>query len=130
MVTLDQVQTSLIVEDDFIIAMEMAERLERLGCRDVQTASKVESALEAVRKGVQFAVLEVSVCGKSCARIAEMLTALGIPFIYFTGYPQNTFPDLPDAPWLAKPADEVDVELAISDALNRGWKPPEPSVEA
>ena len=58
MVTLDQVQTSLIVEDDFIIAMEMAERLERLGCRDVQTASKVESALEAVRKGVQFAVLK------------------------------------------------------------------------
>lgn len=129
MVTLDQIQVALVVEDDFLIAIDMQTHLERLGCRDVQTANTVESALEFIRAGVQFAVLDISLGGKSCAPIAEMLTALGIPFFYFSGYPRSSHPDLPDAPWLAKPAGDADVEEAVSATLSRPTKPIEPFVE-
>jgi DNA-binding NtrC family response regulator len=132
MVLLDHVEVALIVEDDFLIAVDMEEQLKRLGCREISMANTVKGALLAIEEGVQFVVLDVSLSNEPCTPVAQKLTELGIPFIYFTGYPQDnySYAHLPSASWLAKPASEVDLVAAISTALSKAWKPPEPAAQS
>lgn len=131
MVILDHVEVALIVEDDFLIAVDMEEQLKRLGCREISMANTVEGALLAIEDGVQFVVLDVSLSNEPCTPVAQRLAELGIPFIYFTGYPQDnySYAHLPSAPWLSKPASEMDLVAAVSAALSKAWKPLEQSAQ-
>jgi hypothetical protein len=67
--------------------------------------------------GVQFAVLDVALAGEPCMELAKRLVTSGTPFIYFSGYQPDDFPDLPSAPWVNKPAADGHLLAAISAAL-------------
>ncbi|CAN7618716.1 hypothetical protein [Devosia sp. LjRoot3] len=115
---LSHVSRALVVEDDYLLATQMQDFLSAFGCEEVITASRVNTALHAVNVGVRFAVLDVSLGGEPCDHIARRLSADVIPFIYVSGYQQEHHPELPLAPWVAKPAIERNLLEAISSALN------------
>jgi CheY-like chemotaxis protein len=104
----------LVVEDMFLVALDLADQLTDAGCEVIGPASTVKQALERI-DGVDLegALLDVNLDGERSFPVAEFLAARGIPFVFLTGYDGPTvFPEeFQSAPRLAKP---VDVKSLIS----------------
>jgi DNA-binding LytR/AlgR family response regulator len=77
----------LVVEDEFILASDLAHFLESRGAKIVGPASSVESALPLV-EGQQLdgAVLDVNLGKERVYPVADALTARGVPIVFATGY--------------------------------------------
>lgn len=98
----------LVVEDAFLVALDLSDELAEAGCDVVGPASSVEQALEEI-DGVDLdgAVLDVNLNGERSFPLAEHLAARDVPFVFLTGYDSATvFPDqFRDSPRLSKPVD-------------------------
>jgi CheY-like chemotaxis protein len=83
----------LVVEDEYLVAMDMSAWLEAEGAHVVGPASNVNAALEAL-KGAELdgAILDVNLRGEMAYPIADALAARGIPFVFTTGYDARTVP--------------------------------------
>ncbi|WP_420135681.1 response regulator [Rhodopseudomonas sp.] len=80
-------KTVLIVEDEFLIAMDLAHMLEGLGWRVIGPAPDVQAAfrlLEMERPVV--ALLDVNLGKELVTPIAETLKAQGVPFAVASAY--------------------------------------------
>ena len=117
MSVLSQISHALVVEDDVVLALQIQDFLTDLGCAETVIAPRLDKAILALNVGVQFAVLDVALAGEPCTELAERLVTAGTPFIYFSGYRRDDFPDLPSAPWVNKPAADGHLLAAISAAL-------------
>ncbi|MFC4308278.1 HWE histidine kinase domain-containing protein [Steroidobacter flavus] len=96
----------LLVEDNFIIALDAEDAIRRVGAREVRTASNVSAALEMIdERTPEFAVLDVNLGIETSFEIANRLLALGVPFAFMTGYGENeAFPEeLAQVPRIRKP---------------------------
>src|SRR5215467_5977708 len=83
----------LVVEDEYLVAMDMSAYLEAAGAHVVGPASNVNAALEAVEHSeLDGAILDVNLRGEMAYPVADALAARGIPFVFTTGY------DLPTCP--------------------------------
>lgn len=111
----------LIVEDETLVAMLIEEYLSELGCEVAFTASRVSKAQKFVQtSGFDVAVLDVNVAGESSVRLAEMLEARGIPFVFASGYGARGV----DRRWrqfpvLQKPFTEGELGTALLASLGR-----------
>jgi CheY-like chemotaxis protein len=77
----------LIVEDDPIIALDFEDTIFGFGVKTVRTAGSVTKALEMIAdRAPDFALLDVGLVREKSFAIAERLDALGIPFVFVTGY--------------------------------------------
>lgn len=114
MSVLTHVSRALVAEDNFVLAVELQQELFDLGCPEAVIACRVDSAILALKVGLQFAVVDVELDGEPCTELAERLVASGIPFVYFSGYRREDFPELPSAPWVNKPASAGELAAAIS----------------
>ena len=77
----------LIVEDEFIIADEIATIVEAAGHAVVGPVGALDEALRALdRDPPDFAIIDASLRGTSSAPLAERLRALRLPFCVCTGY--------------------------------------------
>jgi CheY-like chemotaxis protein len=106
----------LIVEDEFVIALDLSYQLEEAGYEVCGPASKTAAALELIEKDApDLALLDVNLGkGETSWDIARVLTTRQIPFAFLTGYPGTVLPaDLVDAPILAKPCQFNLVQEAI-----------------
>lgn len=96
----------VLVEDEALIVMDLADEIERAGARVVAECATVDEALGAIAT-VQFdaAVLDVDLRGRDVFPVADRLIELGKPFLFHTGH--ATRYDLegryPDKPVCAKP---------------------------
>jgi two-component sensor histidine kinase len=81
-------QRVLIVEDEALVALDLANMLRVLGYDNVETASNVSEALVALRKGARpaLAIVDVNLAGQSSEPVVEVLRALGSPTILASGY--------------------------------------------
>ncbi|KQN92816.1 hypothetical protein ASE95_09235 [Sphingomonas sp. Leaf231] len=81
----------------------------------VGPAGRVDDAMALVdRGGVDVAMLDVNLGSAMCFPVAERLAALGIPFLFLTGYDGWTLPEpLRDVPLLAKPFNNNAVVAAV-----------------
>ncbi|MCK9819039.1 HWE histidine kinase domain-containing protein [Komagataeibacter oboediens] len=96
----------LLVEDQFLIAMEAEWAIEESNLGQVRTVASVYEALTAIRTRLpDVAILDVNLGDESSIEIAHMLRARGVPFIFATGYADRTMipPDLRDIPVERKP---------------------------
>ncbi len=83
----------LVVEDEYLVAMDMSAYLEAAGAHVVGPASNVNAALEAVAHAeLDGAVLDVNLRGEMAYPVADALTARGIPFVFTTGYDAHAVP--------------------------------------
>ena len=107
----------LVVEDEFLIAMEVEDVLRALGAEVVGPFGRLEPALGAVQKEeLDGAVLDVRLDGETSEQVAAVLVSRGVPVLLTTGYESEQLPpDLRHLPRLRKPFDERD----LRDMLDR-----------
>jgi PAS domain S-box-containing protein len=90
----------LIVEDEPLVGMELADALESAGFSVLGPAASNEDALALIVKhGCDGAVLDVNLGRETSEPLAHKLAAEGIPFVTLTGYAPDQLP----APFLSSP---------------------------
>ena len=98
----------LVVEDEFLIASELACLLNDAGAVITGPCASVREAFAAIDDldgGIDAAILDVNLGegGKSYS-IADRLESLGIPYVFTTGYARSSDnPSYSDRPRLEKP---------------------------
>lgn len=113
----------LIVEDDALIAYDLADELTAIGYEVVGPARDCEQALDLIeREGCDIAVLDVNLGpGLTSEPVAVELKMRAIPFAVASGYGRDQFPRIfRDAPLLPKP---VRVDFLIDRLHALGRKP-------
>ena len=95
----------LVVEDEALVALDLAEMIEDLGHAVVSTCSSSDAALDFLGQSeVDFAVLDYNLRQGTSATIADRLMALRVPFAFLTGYRPTGLPErFRDCTILAKP---------------------------
>jgi CheY-like chemotaxis protein len=83
----------LVVEDEVFLATLIEELLITAGYRVVK-ASRVDAALDLLRGGASFdaALLDINLNGVEVFPIAARLRALGVPFVFASGYGRQGLP--------------------------------------
>ena len=117
----------LVVEDEFVIALDLQNLLEAAGHEVVALAASVADALalldgdgrgdgggdaESGRRPplLDGAVLDVNLRGEPATPVADALAARGVPFVFVSGYgAAGRPPGHEAAPVLAKPYSEGDL---------------------
>jgi DNA-binding response OmpR family regulator len=110
----------LIVEDESLLAMDLADRLTREGCNVIGLASREAKALDLVaRDRPDAVVLDLNLDGRLPIDLAETLVARQIPFVIVTGYGKRPFdvPALLEAPRLQKPVNTPDLVHALCEVI-------------
>ena len=113
----------LIVEDDFLLAMELEALVEGGGGTVIGSVSSVQQALIKLDHELpDVALLDVNLKGERATPVAGALQARGVPFVVITGYSnqQLTEPELRAAPRLEKPVNAGDLRHALLRALALG----------
>ena len=83
----------LVVEDEFLIALDIAGVLEQAGITVIGPAGSVGDALRAIDgEVVHGALLDAHLAGEPVTRIADALKARGIPFAFVSGYGREQLP--------------------------------------
>lgn len=107
----------LVVEDEPLIAMDLAQIFREAGAR-VVVATSLPTALDAVKNGaLSAAILDHALGDDDSASVRAHLVALGIPFAIYSAYPK---PDgAGDYVHLNKPALPADLLAAVEGLLAR-----------
>jgi CheY-like chemotaxis protein len=87
-------KTVLVVEDEFIIAMEYVLHLEEHGAQVAGPVTSVAQALDAVRQlRIDAAVLDIDLQGTKSFAVADALMERGVAFVFATGYDDAVIPE-------------------------------------
>jgi CheY-like chemotaxis protein len=110
----------LVVEDEYVIAMEIADVLADFGAVIIGPAGSVEEALGLVSQEgpVDAAVLDVNLGGQKVFPVAEALDARAVPYLFATGYDASVLEAFPQPPRLEKPADPRVIAATLGRLLN------------
>ncbi|WP_018265104.1 response regulator [Methylosinus sp. LW4] len=83
----------LVVEDEPLIALALEETLAEHGFRVVASAQTVAVALRDIAEA-QFdvALLDLRIGAESVEPVADRLAAMGVPFVFATGYGRSALP--------------------------------------
>lgn len=110
----------LIVEDEYLIAMNLKENLELAGCVVVGPVPSVENAVEVIElePHIDAGVVDVNLGGKLAYPVADCLQARNIPFIFTSGYEigllRTRYPKVANC---GKPYVFRNIEAALVDAI-------------
>ena len=101
----------LVVEDEALVSMMVEDELRDAGATVLGPAACVADAMRLVEAaaadgGISVAVLDINLEGRHVGPVADRLAALGVPFLFATGYGGNRDAGGHDAaPVLEKPFD-------------------------
>jgi CheY-like chemotaxis protein len=106
----------LVVEDEFLIALDIVAALENAGLTVVGPASTVSDALTAIQsRPLRGALLDAHLGGESAARIADVLLARGLPFAFVSGYGRESLPPAHNAaPLVRKPFTDQEILATVA----------------
>lgn len=111
----------LIVEDEYILAMDLSNSLEDQGAEVIGPAGAVEGALALLGSTDRLdgAVLDINLGGTMVYPVVDALRERGVPCVFVTGYSRWVGPEAyADIPRLEKP-----VELrTLARALCAVWR--------
>ncbi|OSZ69297.1 regulator [Sphingomonas sp. IBVSS2] len=110
-----------IIEDEPLVALELAAILADAGVEVVGPAATAEHARAIVEGGrIDGALLDGNLQGASVEAIAAALDARGVPFAFVSGYGRDHLPaGFAGVPAIGKPFDPVEI-VEIAGALLRG----------
>lgn len=109
----------LVVEDEALVAMLVEDGLVDAGARVLGPASSVDEALQLIETamldgGLSAAVLDMNLNGEAVTPVANRLAALGVPFLFATGYDRDLDRgDYTAVPLLEKPFDPTMLVAAV-----------------
>ena len=109
----------LLVEDEVMIRMMVADMLEELGYTIAGEAGDIDEAIRLVQTtDFDLAILDVNVNGKVISPVAEAVQMRNLPFVFATGYGAQGLPEkFRDRPALEKPFQMETLARAIETAL-------------
>ncbi len=110
----------LVVEDEYLMARDVARAFEDAGAQVVGPVPSVRHALSLLDGGspIDFAVLDVNLAGEAVYPLADVLAARGVPFVFATGYDAAAIPTrYARALRLEKPIDPSEVVRAVSRSI-------------
>ncbi len=111
----------LVVEDEFIIGLDLAETVRAMGCRVDGPHIAKRTAFAAIRQNMpDFAILDVLVEDGEIYPLAEALREAGVPMVFHSGHatPDEIRAHFPDAEAAEKPCPPADLVNMIRKALN------------
>lgn len=110
----------LVVEDEFIIALEIQANLEEAGATVIGPAYTLGQALElAEHEKLSAAMLDLRLGRESASPVAQLLTERHIPFLFYTGQPPSdpVRRAWPQSTTLSKPASGDEIVQAVADTV-------------
>jgi len=115
----------LVLDDEFLIALDIQQILEAEGAVSVVCAANSTDALAALKAGakIDLAILDLKLSGASrtSLSVAATLTAQGTPFVFLTAMREdNEMRKFPNAPVVAKPYEAA----LLLDAIVRAFGTP------
>jgi DNA-binding NtrC family response regulator len=111
----------LIVEDEYFIAMQVANAIERYGGSVVGPVADLEKARDlAQREIVDGVILDLTLNGKTSLPFADELMSRGTRVILATGYAQSHIPErYSQLPQLTKPIREAALVRLVEHTFKR-----------
>jgi len=113
----------LIVEDESLIAMDLAEMVMELGMEVLGPAATVEKALALLELHRPCgALLDENLRGTPVTPVAEHLARNGVPFVIVSGHVRSPFaePLLQEARRIQKPATAAQIR-AVTREFQKRW---------
>lgn len=111
----------LLVEDEYLIALEAQQMLEDMGVQSIEVASTWNAAAKKAEEG-QFdvAILDVNLNGRLSFPIATTLSERGVPVVFASGYDLRERGSAGvDGVYVTKPYTSDRVRQALLTALTR-----------
>ena len=112
-------QRLLVVEDDYMIAMDVVEALEACGATIIGPVATVEDALDLIAtEKIDGASLDINLGGTRVYPVADALAAQNVPFIFASGYDPKVIPlAYADIPLCDKPVSSTSLIKALVVSL-------------
>jgi CheY-like chemotaxis protein len=110
----------LVVEDDYLIAADLAFWLEGKGVKVLGPAASVDDALALLRTEPlpDAAILDINLGDERVFPVADVLRAANVPFVFLSGYDSNVIPEpYRGGRCCPKPVDRPRLLRALSAAL-------------
>jgi CheY-like chemotaxis protein len=114
--------TVLVVEDEFIIALDLSETVQDLGYELEGPFEDNEHALVAIEEQLpDAAILDVFTADGEVYPLADALTEKGVPIIFHSGHvpPQEVRQRYPEAMACAKPCPPSQIIEMVQQAVGR-----------
>ena len=110
----------LVVEDEALIAIDIAQNLTDAGFEVVGPATSVARALRLIgEEGCDVGVLDFNLREETAEPIAHELRARGTPFIFLSGVSREMLPtSIEDAVLLPKPVHPATLAAALHRSIN------------
>lgn len=110
----------LLLEDEFLIAVDAERVLEELGAAEVKmTATLEEAEREAAGRDFDLALLDVNINGQISLPLAHRLHDRGVPVVLATGYDLHASEIPRDSACVSKPYSKEALNKAIATVLER-----------
>ncbi len=112
----------LLLEDEWLIALDLQETLEGAGYTIVGPAPSVQKALAFIEsEQIEAALIDVHVGSDSSYRVAQALRTSGIPFAFLSGHSQaDLSPEFQDELLLSKPVEIGELTACLTTLLGSG----------
>lgn len=110
--------STLILEDEPLLAFALEDMLLDLGSKDVRLATTIAEAMRLLETFTpDFAILDVNIRGERSYGVAGELNRREVPFVFATGYGDAEHPEaLKAVPTLTKPYSTEELKLALTAA--------------
>ncbi|WP_298090050.1 response regulator [uncultured Sphingomonas sp.] len=112
----------LVVEDEYLLASDMANELEDAGAAVLGPVGTLDDAITAIEVDGQIdaVILDINLHGELALAAADLLLTRGIPFVFTTGYDEAAVPKrFAHIERCEKPTDMKRVTQAIGNAIRR-----------
>ena len=107
----------LVVEDEPLIGLDIAQTLENAGAKTV-SANTLKRALDRVeQEALSAAVLDQALSDGDSALLCARLREKGVPFLVYSGLPDRAQGPYGGAPYLSKPAPADVLVTAVGKLL-------------
>ena len=111
----------LILEDEFIIAMDLEQLCRDHGASDAQIVRTLAELDGDPEQRFDAAIIDVMLGGETTLPVARRLVASGMPFVFATGFSatEEMLAEFRGVPVVGKPYSSDDVIVALSQAIAR-----------
>jgi CheY-like chemotaxis protein len=112
----------LVVEDQMMLGMYIANLLEDFGCEAVGPVAHVVSALPiALHEPLDAALLDLYLVDETVEPIARVLERRGIPFAFISAYPRTAIPvHMRTHPYVGKPFIDGEIKALVARLVGSG----------
>ena len=116
---LSDIGSVLVIEDEYLVAVDTEVMLTRHGVGSVELVRSVVDALDRISQGgIGLATVDVRLADGDCDSIVEALAERAIPFIFVSGFVEDDCTHKGKAPWVNKPVAEDELIAAVREVTS------------